>query len=145
LPPKHILVPFDGSPQSTKAFHSALSIAKKHESKISLLTVSATEKKFSIPFKTVNFAKYASHLYELGEIIPVLVEFEKIAKKNQVEISGEIVHDIAVSRGIIQYAKNHSVDLIIIGNRGLKGWKKELSDSVSDEVAKHAPCDVQRI
>jgi nucleotide-binding universal stress UspA family protein len=43
---------------------------------------------------------------------------------------------------IVSYAKNHQVDLIVIGSRGLKGLKKILLGSVSEEVSQKASCQV---
>ena len=46
------------------------------------------------------------------------------------------------AESIIEAAAAESVDLIVIGNRGLAGMGRALIGSVSDEVVRHAPCPV---
>lgn len=43
---------------------------------------------------------------------------------------------------ICEYAKDHGIDLIIVGNRGLEGIKKVFLGSVSENVIQHSPCPV---
>ena len=46
------------------------------------------------------------------------------------------------ARTIIDYAANHSVDLLVIGNRGSGGLKRVLMGSVSSVVVQEVQCDV---
>ena len=43
---------------------------------------------------------------------------------------------------IIRLANIHQADLIVIGNRGLKGMKRVIAGSVSSQVVAEAPCSV---
>ena len=43
---------------------------------------------------------------------------------------------------IIRLANIHQADLIVIGNRGLKGMKRVIAGSVSSQVVADAPCSV---
>ncbi|BAY59441.1 hypothetical protein NIES2135_63180 (plasmid) [Leptolyngbya boryana NIES-2135] len=43
---------------------------------------------------------------------------------------------------ICDVARNWQADLIIIGRRGLSGWKEMILGSVSNYVIHHAPCSV---
>lgn len=45
-------------------------------------------------------------------------------------------------RMICELAKNWSTDLIVVGSRGLKGFKEMFIGSVSNYVTHHAPCSV---
>ncbi|HZO91076.1 MAG TPA: universal stress protein [Chthonomonadaceae bacterium] len=43
---------------------------------------------------------------------------------------------------IVRVAAEGNYDLIVLGSRGLSGWKSLLVGSVSQRVARHAPCSV---
>ena len=48
----------------------------------------------------------------------------------------------SIVEGIILAASRNKIDLIVIGTRGLGGFKKLLLGSVSSGVITHAPCNV---
>ena len=50
--------------------------------------------------------------------------------------------NIDVSDGIIEYADQHDVDLIIIGSHARHGLKRFLLGSTANSVLHHANCDV---
>jgi nucleotide-binding universal stress UspA family protein len=43
---------------------------------------------------------------------------------------------------ICEAAQRHEFDMIVVGSRNLRGMKRLLLGSVSDRVARYAPCDV---
>ena len=48
----------------------------------------------------------------------------------------------SVIQAITEYAAGEKIDLIVIGTRGLGGFKKMLLGSVSSGVVEHAHCPV---
>jgi nucleotide-binding universal stress UspA family protein len=57
------------------------------------------------------------------------------------DISADFVCEMAESGSFIcQLAKTWAADVIVMGSSGKKGLKKLFLGSVSDYVAKHAPC-----
>jgi nucleotide-binding universal stress UspA family protein len=48
----------------------------------------------------------------------------------------------SVAATIVDYAESKSVDLIVIGSRGVTGFKKMLVGSVTSDVVKYAHCSV---
>ncbi len=65
------------------------------------------------------------------------------AKKEGVDVSFEIVDaGTSVVEAMSNYASAHETDLIIVGNRGLGGFKKLLMGSVSSGIVSHAHCTV---
>ena len=50
--------------------------------------------------------------------------------------------DSSIVGAILEYAEKSAVDLIIVGNRGLGGFKKLILGSVSQGIINHAKCSV---
>ena len=56
---------------------------------------------------------------------------------------GEIIENVpSVVQAITDYASEWKVDLIVLGTRGLSGFRKLLLGSVSNGVLSHASCSV---
>ena len=65
------------------------------------------------------------------------------AEKDGVKVRGEIVENVSsVVESIVDYAEEWKVDMIVVGTRGLTGFKKLLLGSVSTALVSHAPCSV---
>ena len=62
---------------------------------------------------------------------------QRLINKSDLEIvSGDTTEEI------LRLANLYRADLIVIGNRGLKGVKRVIEGSVSSQVAAEAPCSV---
>ena len=44
---------------------------------------------------------------------------------------------------VFEFASKWKADLIFLGSHGCHGWKKLMLGSVSEAVARHAPCSVE--
>jgi len=135
---KKILVAFDGSQESYKAFYFALELSKECPSKereiLILSVVQLPEPADIIEVEAVidNTSEYYKK------------EFEKIfsiAKEHGVEVKTDIVVGHPADQ-IVKYASENGFDIIIMGQRGMSEIKKMLLGSVSHKVATHARCPV---
>ena len=54
----------------------------------------------------------------------------------------EIISSINIAGGIVDYAESNNVNLIVVGTRGLSGFKKLLLGSNAAHVITYAPCPV---
>jgi nucleotide-binding universal stress UspA family protein len=61
-------------------------------------------------------------------------------KKNKIKT--EIIIFVNVPRGIVGYAENKNIDLIVVGTRGRSGFKKLLLGSFASSVIKYSHCPV---
>ena len=136
----NILVPFDGSAYSMRAFNAALKIASSHKSKVKIMTCLEKENLGAwyidkrINKKILNDAKkYAKK--ELSKL-------EKIAQKSNVPLSINVVEAKSTSKHIVDYAAAHKVDLIVIGSHGQSKIKRFLLGSISNAVSQLAKCPV---
>ncbi|MDH3191762.1 MAG: universal stress protein [Nitrosopumilus sp.] len=136
----NILVPFDGSTFSVKAFNAALDIAKKHDAKISVLTCLEKENLGAwYVDKRVNkqiikdAKKYA---------MDFLSKLEKKAKESEVLLSVNVLETRSISKQIVDFAKSKKINLIVIGSHGQTGFNRFFLGSVSNAVSQSAKCPV---
>lgn len=64
------------------------------------------------------------------------------ARGEAIEASGEALKASSAVEAITHYALANDVDLIILGTRGLTGFRKLIVGSVSSGVVAHAHCPV---
>jgi nucleotide-binding universal stress UspA family protein len=75
------------------------------------------------------------------------VKFEAVLQRAQEQARvGEVEYEVHSPKGdpadsLIQAARDHGADLIVLGNRGMRGARRVLG-SVPNKVSHHAPCDV---
>jgi len=136
----NILVPFDLSNQSIHAFKTALNIAKKFNSKITLLTClegDAWHHKFydsKADNEIIKKQKKAT-LVQIAKIEP-------LAKKDNIVIKSQIIRSTSVVKDIINYAKSRKMDLIVMGSHSRTGIDKIILGSVANGVTQKARCPV---
>jgi len=136
----NILVPFDGSSYSIKAFDAALDIAKQNGAKIKVLTclekenLGAWYKDKRINQKIIKDAKK----FAMG----FLSKLEKTAKDSGVLISLHVLETKSISKQIIDFAASKKINLIVIGSHGQTGFSRFLLGSVSNAVSQSAQCPV---
>ena len=136
----NILVPFDGSSYSMKAFNSALSIAKKQGAKIKILTCLEKESLGAwyvdkrVNSKIIRDAKKFA--------LEHLSKLEKIAMNSGVEISIHALETKSIFKQIVDFAISKKINLIVIGSHGQTGFNRFLLGSVSNSVSQTAKCPV---
>lgn len=128
---KRILVPVDGSENSKRAFDFATRIAHQTSSQLIVLNVIDGRAYDRAPSEAMEEAKQLIRMH-VSE-----------AKKSGIMARGEAIRPGAsIVRQIVEYAKQKRVDLIVMGTRGLGGFRKLLLGSVSGGVVSHAHCAV---
>ena len=136
----NILVPFDGSAYSVKAFNAALDIAKKHSAKIKVLTCLEKENLGAWYIdKRVNkqIIKNAKKF-----AMNFLSKLEKTAKSSGVLLSIHVLEAKSISKQIVSFADSKKINLIVIGSHGQTGFNRFLLGSVSNAVSQSAKCPV---
>jgi len=137
---QNILVPFDLSAQSTRAFKVALDLAKNYNSKITLLTClegDAWHHKY-------YDARADSELIKKQKKVTKehLEKLESLADKNNVSIKSQILTSKSVVNDIVTFAKSRKYDLIVIGSHGRTGFDKLLLGSVANGVSQKSTCPI---
>ncbi|MDR3782385.1 MAG: universal stress protein [Candidatus Nitrosotalea sp.] len=135
----HIFVPYDGSNYSKHAFHTALEIAKKFGSKITIATCLFWPSEDE-PFYISEHAKALDILK--NNAVSELNKLQEIAISNKVSIAAHAITCDSVVEAIVTFANSNKVDLIVMGTRGKTGFRPLLLGSVSIGVSQHAICPI---
>lgn len=132
---QNILVAIDGSEQSEKAFQEALAVAKKNHADL-----------------------YITSFIDEDDFISSVRSFDKLLQTEENKVNAEVQEKVQVANEIdnmhaitkignpkkliVDSAKNHKIDLIIIGATGKGAIKRALVGSTTAYVVNHAPCNV---
>jgi nucleotide-binding universal stress UspA family protein len=137
---RRILVPIDFSDHSKKALQYAIPFAEQFKASIDLLyVVEPAIYPADFSFGQVGFPAVEDELRQRGA-----EELEGLIKR---EIRARVVARSCVKTGkaayeIEQYAREESIDLIIIATHGHSGVEHVLFGSTAEKVVRHAPCPV---
>ena len=136
---KHILVPYDFTNFADLAFEKAMEIAKKFDSKISLITVLGT----NIDTAGMSYSRAQEAHDEMEEKTKDDLKRVKESSKNEnVDVSVQIIHESSTINGILSFAEKNNIDLIVIGSHGRSGFKKLVLGSVAAGIITKAQCPV---
>jgi len=150
---KNILVAVDGSESSKRAAHVALGLAEKLRAQLIVLhaispPTSYYRSNFPVPVgmalpppsqKEIDTYYAYARRVALGIVGDTVSEAKKVGTNVKTELPEGVS---SVVETIINHAAKEHVDLIIVGTRGLGGFKKMLIGSVSSGVISHANCPV---
>ena len=136
-----ILVPLDGSAHSKKALEFACELAKKFDSQLHLLHVvqpPVSTQTIGIGASAIRTNFFQKDLDELGRNLieaakQIAIDHDCNNVETQIE-AGLPAHQI------IDNARKHDVNLIIMGSRGLTDLTGLLEGSVSHKVTHLAEC-----
>jgi nucleotide-binding universal stress UspA family protein len=145
LPIKKILAPIDGSKNSLAALQVAVGLAKDYGSELSIVHVlSLHSTSLSMSSLSGDSSRFLSVYEEEAKMARKIIDDAvELARKYGVKASGQIIRmQTSVVGAIVENALTQKVDLIVIGTRGLGGFRKLLLGSVSSGVVTHAPCPV---
>jgi nucleotide-binding universal stress UspA family protein len=142
---KNALVPVDGSENSRRALVIAIAIAKKYKARLFVLHVIPTPAYF-FPLGVEGTASpYWGEYLQIAdrEAREMVDEGVLLARRHGVNATGHTIqYAPSVVEAIAGYASKKRVELIVIGTRGLSGFKKLLLGSVASGIMSHAHCAV---
>ncbi|MDR6550349.1 universal stress protein [Paenibacillus qinlingensis] len=132
----NILVAYDGSEPAEKALTHAIDMAQHYpEAKLTVLTVYNLS-----PDIALDVALTVPVLEQESELLHLEQDLLKEARRRiQILPSAETVMlEGSPGETIVNYAKDHSCDLIIAGSRGLGALREFVLGSVSHFILKHS-------
>jgi len=137
---KNILVAYDSSSFSNRAFRKALDVAEPNKSKITIVTVITGVYQPSIGF-TMKYSEKMLEKYT-KTLQKTFSNLESAAQKKSIKISLKILQDPSVSKAITNYVNSHKFDLVVIGSHGRIGLNKMILGSVANSVTQKVKCPV---
>jgi nucleotide-binding universal stress UspA family protein len=141
---KKIVAPVDGSPDSQRSVQVAIRLARIYGAELVILHV----------IQSPTYYLYAPRAFGSPPVHEYLSYAEKGAKQWAQSILEEATANGVAARleilktkssvisAIVENSIGEKADLIVIGTRGLGGFRKLLQGSVSSGVVAHAHCNV---
>jgi len=137
---QNILVPVDLSNQSTRAFKVALDIAKKRNSKITILTCLELDASHHLYYEA---RPSPQQIKKQSKVVKKHFEkLESIAEKYNISIKSKILTSGSAVNNIVTFAKSRKHDLVVIGSHGRTGFDKWLLGSVANGVSQKTKCPI---
>ncbi|MGY5150684.1 MAG: universal stress protein [Candidatus Nitrosopumilus sp. bin_6a] len=135
----NILVPYDFTDFADLSLDKAMEIAKKFDSKLTLLTVIGSD----IDTSGMSWSR-AQEVHDEMEVKAKedLNKIKNIHSADDVAISVDVVHNPSPVNGILLFAEQNNMDLIVMGSHGRSGFKKLVLGSVASEVVAKSNCPV---
>ena len=129
---KHILVGFDGSPNSHRALDVALDVGQT-DTRITVVAAAQAP-----PPPGLELPMGAEGLEERGR------ELEEARRRlAELGLEAEVVVALGAPADVlVEEAEKRGADLIVVGRRGLNGAERFVMGSVSSKVARLAGCSV---
>jgi nucleotide-binding universal stress UspA family protein len=136
---EHIMVPYDKSDPANRALEYAIDLAKKYSSKISVvayvsLNIGYSGEDNGSYVEMVESQKKSAE-YALSKLEPKLQGLK-------IPFSLKAIEGTSITETLVSYAEMHHVNIIVMGSRGLGGFKKLLLGSVASGVLQHSKCPV---
>jgi len=140
-----ILLAIDDSKFSKAATQALASQVRAHEAEVLVLQVVEPYLYFTPPQMALGYApemeaRLKEQVSQANETVAHAVEMLRQAGFGRVE--SRVVED-DIRAGILNVAREWHADLIVLGSHGRKGIQRFLLGSVSEAVARHAPCSVE--
>ena len=135
---KKILIPYDSTESSVKAFKNLIPIIERHHSKIILLTCIRDKATFGF-FKTKSDKKEIDS--EKEKAIRFHEKARNEAQKHGLQVCSKIVKSDLESKSIVDFAKKEDVDIIVMSRTKLAtNAERMYYESTVDAVFKKTPC-----
>ena len=138
-----ILVAIDGSDASMDAADYAISISKQHNAELLYALHVIHPADADLFGSTGEMTTAAYYIIDINKEAQKYLDKVKLkANEKNIQVKTEIIASTNIAGGIVDYAEDKDVDLIIIGTRGKSGFKKILLGSVASKVVNYAHCPV---
>jgi nucleotide-binding universal stress UspA family protein len=144
---RRILVAVDGSKPSIDAGTQAIDIAKKLGGELIALYVVSPDTRYHYIEDTIT-PKLPGALKDVLMIAMQRGEkhvdrVRQMARPKNIRVKTDVIVGISsVVKEIVDYAHKNKIDMIVVGSRGLSGFKKMLLGSVAGGVVTYAHCPV---
>ncbi|WP_210123330.1 MULTISPECIES: universal stress protein [unclassified Staphylococcus] len=135
---KNILIAVDGSHEAEWAFNKAVEVAKRNDSKLTIVNVIDSRTYSSYEVYDAQFTEKSKNFSE--DLLKAYKEVATNAGVTAVETRLEFGSPKAIIPK--KLAADVEADLIMCGTSGLNAVERFIVGSVSEAIVRHSPCDV---
>ena len=132
-----ILVAYDDSEGSREALDHAIKLAKKLNCSLRLLWVRSTLPHYPETMDEIEEEAVAANKF----FAKIEAQLQVLAEQHGISLPIESKPGHA-AQVIVEYAREVSADLLVLGVRGHSGVWGRLLGHTAERVTEHAPCDV---
>ena len=140
----NILVAIDGSENSLRAADYAINLSSKFKADLTVLTILDTS------LKHLSSTFLTAPTYGIKDPDKQKIKTNKhhenlrlIGEKSGISVRSEIISSSISPVGtIVDYIENNKIDLVIVGSRGLGGFKKLILGSIASGLISYSKCPV---
>ena len=137
-----ILVAVDGSNPSFNASNYAIDLAKRYDAELIVLNIVSP-----VPYSQFEYANIGRmkeiETIEKEKAQQKLDKVKQKATEKKVSVKTDVlIKYTSVVKEIVEYAEKMKIDMIVIGSRGVTGFKKLLLGSVASRVVTYSHCPV---
>ena len=144
MPLRRILVAVDGSNASFNASTYAIDLAKRNDAELIAIHViypTYSQYEAALSPRPERLQEVSRKEMEEGE--QHVNRVKQKATEEKVSITTDVIITItSVVKEIVEYAEKNKTDMIVIGSRGMTGFKRLLLGSVADGVVTYSHCPV---
>jgi nucleotide-binding universal stress UspA family protein len=140
---KRILLPTDGSPSAYEALNCAVAVARKFESELHVIYVVEPPAMLTAPYSESVMMDVLQAGHEAGERA-VAEATETIRKSGLSRVQSSMLEGQPAEQ-IVAYARDHEIDLIVMGTHGRRGINRLLLGSIAEEVVRTASIPVMTV
>lgn len=134
-----IVVGTDGSPTATEAVKRAAQLAATCEAELHVVSGYRGARDLRITGAGSGAEDWV--ISSVDQVAGVLRDAAELARRQQVSVSTHHEEGEA-AKALVRTANRVGADLIVVGNRGMRGVRRHLGRSVPDRVSHHAACAV---
>ena len=138
---QRILVAVDGSEASEKALIKGIELSKKYHSELFIAHIIDTRSFQTLSSYDAETEKIANAMAD-QTLTEYAIQATKEGLANVTTILGHGIPKKVLAYNLI---KEHQIDLVLLGSTNLKIFEKLFLGSISNYLAKHAPCEVVTI
>jgi nucleotide-binding universal stress UspA family protein len=136
-----ILVPTDGSKYAEAALAVAVDLVKTKGGELCLISVVTALEEFELELSAGSRENIRQEFE--ARAAKVIEKASAVAAGAGVKVTCRSETSAAsIPDAIVEYAEQQSIDLIVMGTRGLSPSSRFRMGSVASKVVRHAPCSV---
>ncbi|HEY6949828.1 MAG TPA: universal stress protein, partial [Nitrososphaeraceae archaeon] len=139
---RRILVAVDGSDVSFNASKYAIDLAKTNGAElIALHVIYPTYSQYETVLSPRPERLQDVTRKEMEERQQYVDKVKQQATEKKVIVKTDIIVGItSIVKEIVEYAENNNVDIIVVGSRGMTGFKRILLGSVASDIVTYSHC-----